>query len=75
MQSTYNQTQKVTEHWYGGGYDPGQKPHAEGNANPRAPGNPVTLMHAVSALEDAQIDGLERDMAVDDTCNDNLGEK
>ena len=69
---TYDQSEEVAEHRDGGGNNPGKNPHGEGNANPRTPGDPVTLVHAVCAREDAQVDGLEGDVAVDDTGDDDL---
>jgi len=69
---TYDQAQEVAEHRDSGGNDPRKNPHAECNADPRAPGDPVALVHAVGSLEDAQVDILECDVAIDDTGDDNL---
>lgn len=70
---TYDQTQEVAEDGNRGCDDPGENPHAEGNSDPGADGDPVALVHAVCAAEDADVDVLDGDVAVDDTGDHNLG--
>lgn len=67
-----NQTQQITEDGNGIGNDPGNNPAGKTNANPGANGNQVTLVHAVSAAEQTDVDVLKTDVAVDDTSTDNL---
>lgn len=67
-----NQTQQITEDGNGIGNNPGNNPAGKSNANPGANSNPVTLVHAVSAAEYADIDILKTDVAVDNTSTDNL---
>lgn len=72
IQSTYNQAEKVTEDRNSFGDDPGEDPQTRGNTDPGADGDPVALVHAVSATENTDIDVFEGDVAVDDTGDDDL---
>lgn len=65
-----NQAEQVTEHGNGRGNNPRQDPQPESNTDPRSRGDPIALVHAVCTLEDTQVDILERDVAVDDTGDD-----
>lgn len=67
-----NETQQITEDGNGIGNDPGNNPASKSNANPGANGKHVTLVHAVSATEQADVDVLKTDVTVDDTSTDNL---
>jgi hypothetical protein len=67
-----NQTQQVTEDRNSIGNDPGDHPASQGNGNPGANGCQITLVHAVSSSEDADVDVLETNVAVDDTGTDDL---
>lgn len=67
-----NKAQQIAENGNGIGNDPGNDPASKSNTNPRANGNCVTLLHAVSAAEHADVNVLETDVAVDDTSTNNL---
>jgi hypothetical protein len=72
---TYDQTEQAAENWDGGRDNPGQNPQRKRNANPRANGDGITLVHTVCTTEDACVDVLECDVAVDNTSYDNLKTK
>ena len=67
-----DQTQQIAENGNGIGNDPGNDPASKSNTNPGANGNCVTLVHAISATEQADVNILETDVAVDDTSTNNL---
>lgn len=69
---TYNQAQKIAENRNGRSDDPSYDPETQTDADPRADGNPVALVHAVCSTEDTDVDVLECDVTVDDTGDDDL---
>ena len=69
---THNQTEEIAEDRNGIGNDPGDDPACHTDGNPRANSNKVSLVHAVSATENPDIDVLETNVAVDNTSTNNL---
>lgn len=65
-----DQAEQVTKHGNRSGNNPRHGPQRKRNTDPRARSDPVTLVHAVRTLENTQVDILERDVAVDDTGDD-----
>jgi hypothetical protein len=52
----YNKTQEAAEYGNGLGNYPRNDPQADGQANPGADSDIITLVHAVGSSEDANID-------------------
>jgi hypothetical protein len=67
-----NQTQQIAENGNCIGNDPRNDPASESNTDPRANGNCVTLVHAISATEQADVNVLETYVTVDDTSTNDL---
>ena len=66
-----NQTQKRVEHGHRLGNDPCNHPQDQPDKHPGPRGDKIRLVHAVSALKDAQINVLRRDVTENDTGDDN----
>lgn len=54
--STYDQAKKIVENRNCFGDDPGDDPKNEGNGNPGASGDPISLMHPVCASKDTDVE-------------------
>ena len=52
--------------------DPRNDPEGEGDRCPRSQSQPCSLTHVLCAAKDADVDVLGRDMAIYDTCNNDL---
>lgn len=68
----YNQTQKVAENRNSLRNDPRNDPETQSDSDPGADSYPVAFMHAVSSAEDTHVDVFECDVAVYDSCDNNL---
>lgn len=71
---SYNQTQKVVEDRNGLRNDPGDDPNGQCDANPRSNSQSTPLVHVMRpiAAENADVDIFARNMAEDDSGDDNL---
>jgi hypothetical protein len=67
-----DQRQEIAEHRNSVSNDPGDDPTGECDGNPGSDGSQVALVHAIGSTEEADIDVLETDMAVDNTSTNNL---
>lgn len=74
LRQTYDQAQEVIEDGNRFRNHPGNDPERQCNGNPCADREKGPFVHMLGVSEETDVDVLGADVAVDHTCNDNLGE-
>lgn len=73
MRQTYDQAQEVIEDGNRLRDHPGDDPERQSDDNPCADGEKGAFMHVLGVSEETDINIFRADVAVDHTCNNNLG--